>query len=72
MFMYVRRLLKHALPTGHEPVPGRKSARGSGTPEVPFAQTILRPGQTLMLGARPLGLAGTAAAPAARSAFGSV
>ncbi len=54
------------------PVLGRKSARVSGTPALPRAKIILRPGHTEIAGARPEGFAGLAAEPAGRSATGLV
>lgn len=49
-----------------------KSERVSGTPALPRAKTILRPGQTEIAGARPDGEAAIADAPGARLATGSV
>ena len=54
------------------PVLGRKSERVSGTPALPRAKTILRPGQTEIAGARPEGTAAMAEADGARLATGSV
>ena len=56
----------------HPPEFGMKVSRVRGTPLFPLANIILRPGQTEIAGARPDGDAADAAAPAARSAFGSV
>src|SRR5262245_45824187 len=54
------------------PLLGRKSARRRGTPVVPRANTILRPGQTEMAGARVAGTAAVGAEPSPRLALGSV
>src|SRR5690242_1678023 len=59
-------------PPVHVPVFGRKSARVRGTPEVPREKIILRPGHTLIAGARAAGEAAAGAALGARFATGSV
>ena len=51
---------------------GMKSERSRGTPGANRPKIILRPGHTLIAGARPAGLAETAAALSGRSATGSV
>src|SRR5262245_12505228 len=69
-FMCVMRVLKQ--PPVHEPVFGRKFSRVCGTPAPGTEKIILRPGQTEIAGARPLGDAAAGLALAARSGTGFV